>query len=166
METYLERLPAELESAIRGASPDAMQQAPPGKWNSAQILEHLYLSYKAANVKIAQCLDAGKPMATTASLAQRLSVFVITGLGFFPEGVKSPAVALPRGLPPGDVQAAIFAEIQKMAAGLDECERRFGAGTKLMDHPILGPLNVHQCRKLHWLHGRHHARQIRARLKL
>jgi len=166
METHLRSLPKELKAAIQGASAEAMQKAPHGKWNSAQILEHLYLSYKGTNRGIAQCLGAGTPLATTPTMKQRLFVWVVTGLGYFPEGVKAPAVAVPRSTPPEEVRGKIFEEIEKMVAGLDDCERRFGAKTKIMDHPILGPLNTNQWRKLHWLHGRHHARQIRARVKM
>jgi hypothetical protein len=34
-----------------------------------------------------------------------------------------------------------------------------------MDHPFLGPLTASQWRKFHLVHGRHHARQIRERMK-
>lgn len=166
MEPYLKRLPAELEAAIGGATEEAMRKAPAGKWNSAQILEHLYLSYKGTNKGIAKCLDTGKPLATVATMKHRLSAFVVTGLGYFPAGVKAPEVAVPRGIPQEEVQRTIFEEIKKMAAGLDECERRFGANTRILDHPIIGPLTANQWRKLHWRHGRHHAQQIRERTKL
>jgi len=166
MEFCLRDLPALLEAAVGGASSEAMQKAPPGKWNSTQILEHLYLSYTATNQAIARRLSSGKPVAKTATLKQRLAVFLITGLGYFPEGVKAPQMVVPRGVPPELVRATIFAEIQNMVSGLDDCERRFGRRTKIIDHPILGPLNANQCRKLHWLHASHHARQIRERTNL
>jgi Protein of unknown function (DUF1569) len=166
VEPYLKRLPAELKAAIGGATDEAMQKAPAGKWNSAQILEHLYLSYQGTNKGIAKCLDGGKPLATVATLKHRVRTLVVTALGYFPEGVKSPEVVVPRGMPHEEVRQTIFTEIQKMAVGLDECERRFGTRTKIMDHPILGPLTVNEWRKLHWFHGRHHARQIRERTKL
>jgi len=166
MESYLERLPSELEAATRGASDEAMQKAPPGKWNSAQILEHLYLSYTGTNKGIARCLEGGKPLATRATMKQRVRSLVVVGLGHLPEGIKAPGMVVPYGQPLDDVRKNIFAEIEKMAAGLDECERRFGVRTRIMDHPILGPLTANQWRKLHWVHGRHHSRQIRERIKL
>jgi Protein of unknown function (DUF1569) len=166
VKSYLKDLPGVLEAAIGGASPEAMQKAPPGKWNSTQILEHLYLSYTATNQAIARRLNSGKPVVKAATLKQRLAIFLVIGLGYFPEGVKAPEVTVPRGVPPELVRGTIFAEIQKMAAGLDDCERRFGRSTKIVNHPILGPLSVNQCRKLHWLHARHHARQIRQRTNL
>jgi hypothetical protein len=163
MECHLKDLPAVLEAAAGEASPEAMQKAPPGKWNATQILEHLYLTYTATNQAIARRLDSDRPLAKAATLKQRLAVFLVTGLGYFPEGVKAPEVSVPRGVAPELVRSTIFAEIRKMSSGLDDCERRFGPRTKILSHPILGPLNVNQCRKLHWLHGRHHARQIRER---
>jgi hypothetical protein len=166
VERHLKDLPAVLEAAIGGASPEAMQKAPPGKWNSSQILEHLYLTYTATNQAIAKRLNSGKPVVKASTLKQRLAVFLVTGLGYFPEGVKAPQISVPRGVPPELVRGTIFEEIQKMASGLDDCERRFGRSTKIVDHPILGPLNVNQCRKLHWLHARHHVRQIRERTSL
>ncbi|MGZ4836286.1 MAG: DUF1569 domain-containing protein [Terriglobales bacterium] len=33
-----------------------------------------------------------------------------------------------------------------------------------MDHPFLGPLTADEWRKFHWVHGRHHTRQIRERI--
>ena len=76
----------------------------------------------------------------------------------------APERAVPRGMSPEEAQQAIAPELQKMGLGLDDCERRFGVRTKILDHPILGPLTAEQWRKFHWIHGRHHARQIRERM--
>jgi len=166
MDHYLKKLPGELESAMEGATSDAMQKAPAGKWNSAQIVEHLYLTYTNTNKGIAKCLDGGAPLATRATFKHRVKSFVVTRLGYLPEGAKAPERAVPRGMPLEEVREKLLGEIQRMAAGLDDCERRFGASTKIMDHPVLGPLTANEWRKFHWLHGRLHARQIRQRIKL
>lgn len=166
MTAHLSHLERELDAAINGVTAEALEKAPAGKWNARLILEHLYLSYVGTNRAIAKCLDAGKPLGTVPSMKQRLGTFVVTGLGYFPSGVKAPAVAVPRGVSPEEVQQNIFPEIQKMAVGLDDCEQRFGGKAKIIDHPILGPLNVNQWRKLHLLHARHHIRQIRERVKM
>lgn len=88
------------------------------------------------------------------------------GIGYLPEGAKAPERSVPRGMPLEEVREKIVAEVQEMEAGLDDCERRFGASTKIMDHPLLGPLSANQWRKFHWIHGKHHSRQIRERTKL
>jgi hypothetical protein len=48
-----------------------------------------------------------------------------------------------------------------MDALLAQCAARFGARSKVLDHPILGPFSIAQWRKFHLVHGRHHVKQIR-----
>jgi hypothetical protein len=165
MASHLERLRRELEDAIGGASDSALAQATEGKWNSGQILEHLFLTYKNSNRGLEKCLAKGAPLATSRTLKHRLSTLLVVNFGYMPEGRKAPERALPLGMPPGEVRSKIVEEIQKMESGLIDCERRFGAGTKIMDHPFLGPLTANEWRKFHLVHGRHHAAQIRERLK-
>src|ERR1700690_4194074 len=165
MDSYLERLRQELEDAIRGASATDLSQAPPGKWNAAQILEHLFLTYMHTNRGMAKCLEQGAPQVTRATLKDRFATLLVVDLGYMPGGRKSPERAAPQGMPPEEVRHAFAPELQRMGAGLDDCERRFGARTKIMDHPFLGPLTAQEWRKFHWVHGRHHAAQIRERLK-
>lgn len=164
MDFSLERLRQELEDAMGGASPSALAQAPAGKWNAAQILEHLFLTYKNTNRGMAKCLEQSAPLATRATLKHRVATFLVVKLGYLPGGRQAPERATPRGMPPEEVLRAIAPELQKMGSDLDECERRFGARTKIMDHPFLGPLTAEEWRRFHWVHGRHHARQIRERI--
>jgi hypothetical protein len=164
MDSYLERLRGELEDAILGASTADLSQAPPGKWNVAQILEHLFLTYKYTNRGMAKCLEQDAPMVTRATLKDRFATLLVVDLGYMPRGRKAPERALPQGMPPEEVRLAFAAELKRMGSGLDDCERRFGARTKIMDHPLLGPLTAAEWRKFHWVHGRHHARQIRERM--
>jgi Protein of unknown function (DUF1569) len=164
MDAYLERLQKELEDAMAGATLADLGKGPAGKWNSAQILEHLFLTYKGTNKGIAKCLETGAPLATRATLKQRVQCFVVLDLGYFPSGRKSPERVNPQGMPCEEVSRSILPEIRQMESGLADCERRFGARTKVLDHLILGPLTAAQWRKFHLTHGRHHARQIRQRL--
>jgi hypothetical protein len=89
---------------------------------------------------------------------------LLLDIGYFPPGRQAPERVVPRGMPADEVRQGIFAEIEKMAAKLGQCEGKFGARTKILDHPILGPLTAEQWRKFHWVHGRLHAKQIRARV--
>jgi hypothetical protein len=164
MDSHLDRLRRELEDVMSDLTPGNVGRAPAEKWNSAQILEHLFMSYKGTNLGIARCLEKNRPLGTAPSLKQKAMSFVVTGLGYFPTGRKSPTIALPHGIPMEEVRQGMVLELNKMQAGLDECERKFGGSVKLLDHPILGPLSVTQWRKLHWMHGQHHIRQIRSRI--
>jgi hypothetical protein len=164
MNSYLERLRQELEDAIGGASASGLREAPAGKWNAAQILEHLFLTFRMTIQGTAKCLERGAPRATRATLKDRVATLLVVNLGYMPRGRNAPERARPRGMAPEEVQQAIVPELRRMALGLDDCERRFGTGTKIMDHPFLGPLTADEWRKFHWVHGRHHARQIRERM--
>jgi len=164
MDSYLERLRRELEDATGGATAAGLAQAPAGKWSASQILEHLFLTYQNTNRGLAKCLAQGAPLATRATLKHRLAALLVVNLGYLPGGRQAPERVTPRGMPPEEVQQAIAPELQKMNSGLDDCERRFGTHTKIMDHLFLGPLTANEWRKFHWVHGRHHARQIRERM--
>lgn len=164
MNSYLERLRQELEDATARASASDLEEAPSGKWSPAQILEHLFLTYQGTNRGIAKCLEQSAPLATRATLKDRMATLLVINFGYIPEGRKAPERATPRGMPPEQVRQALAPELQKMSSGLDDCERKFGSRTKIMDHPFLGPLTANEWRKFHWVHGRHHARQIRERM--
>lgn len=164
MNSYLERLRQELEDAMAGVTPAELGRGPAGKWNGGQILEHLYLTYHNTNKGISRCMEKGVPLATRATLKHRLATLLVVNFGYLPSGAKAPERATPRGMPPQEVLAAIVPELREMDSGLAECERKFGAKTQIMDHPIMGPFRVDQWRKFHWVHGRHHARQLRERL--
>src|ERR1700675_255361 len=138
MDSYLERLRQELEDAIGGASPSALAQAPVGKWNAAEILEHLFLTYKNTNRGLAKCLAQGAPPVRRASLKHRVAALLVVNLGYVPAGRKAPERATPRGMPLNKVRQAIAPELHRMGSGLDDCERRVGAGGKSKDHPCCG----------------------------
>jgi hypothetical protein len=164
MDSYLERLQGELKIATADTPAAGLVEAPAGKWNAAQILEHLFLTYKNTNKGANKCLEVGAPLATAATLRHRIATLLVIGLGYLPSGRKAPERATPQGMGPEEVRQAIFPEIQRMESSLRQCEDKFGPGTKIMDHPILGPLTAAEWRKFHWIHGRHHARQIRQRV--
>jgi hypothetical protein len=111
-------------------------------------------------VSCEKVITSGKPLATRASMAQRVLTFVVVGLGHMPDGRKAPAMVQPSGLPAGQVRNEIGAELVAMTAIIAQCEARFGRHVKLLDHPILGPLTPTQWRKLHLVHGRHHQKQL------
>ena len=165
MPSDLEQLRCDLEDAIAGASDNALSQAPEGKWNSAQILEHLFLTYKNTNYGLKKCLEKGVPLATSATLKHRVATLLVVDLGYLPKGREAPQRAMPRGMSPAEVRTAIFAEIEKMVSGFADCERCLGIGTKIMDHPFLGPLTAGEWRKFHFVHGQHHTKQIRERIR-
>jgi hypothetical protein len=162
--TYLQRVQDAIAEATRGMDAVQLTRHPEGKWSAAEILEHLDRTYKTTVPHLQKCLDAGQPTASRPTLAQRLAVGIVVGLGYMPSGRKAPEYAVPKGLPPDEVLRNLPVHVVDMDRVLAECERRFGAHCKLANHSILGPLTAQQWRKFHWVHTRHHMKQI-ARLK-
>jgi hypothetical protein len=77
-----------------------------------------------------------------------------------PGGFRAPAIVQPAGLPAEKVRNEIGGKITAMDAIIAQCEVCFGRRVRLLDHPILGPLNARQWRKLHLVHGEHHLKQL------
>ena len=160
MDAYLQRLQDAIASATLGMSAEDLARHPEGKWSSAQVLEHLYLTYTGTVKGCERCLQAGQPLARTPLLKDRMKAFVVTGLGYLPNGRKAPERTQPRGMLPDEITREIGLRISVMDDLITQCEARFGKSTPVLDHPFLGPLTARQWRKFHWVHGRHHMKQI------
>ncbi len=166
MDFRLKELKRVLESAVQGMSEAELGWHPvdhptdKDKWCTAQVLEHLYLTYTGTIKGFEKVVQAGKPLATHGSNRQKWRAFVVLGFGYLPSGRKAPPNTAPRGLAADQVRMGIWKKIVAMDAVIAQCEERFGSGTRLLDHPILGPLTATQWRKFHLLHGRHHRKQI------
>jgi hypothetical protein len=161
LDRYLQQLQDAIGAAMRGMSAEQLTRHPDGKWCAAEVLEHLYLTYRGTVKGCERCLQDGKPLARTPTLPDWVRTTVVVGLGYMPEGRKAPERSLPRGMPAAEVVEAIGPEIAAMDEVIAQCEARFGRSAPILDHPLLGPLTAQQWRKFHWVHGRHHVKQIR-----
>ena len=166
MDMLLQQIRDSIAAATQGMSTSQLTWHPEGKWSTAEILEHLSLTYSGTSAGCARCLKEDKPLARSPGLRDRVATLVVVTLGHLPEGRQSPAAARPRGVPAETVVADTDQKIVAMDENLRKCEERF-AGVRLMDHPVLGPLTVRQWRKFHWVHAMHHVKQIeRLRLRV
>jgi Protein of unknown function (DUF1569) len=160
MDSCLEELKQAIESAVEGLSSEELSWHPTDKWCAAEILEHLYLTYTGTIKGFAKVLEAGKPLVTRASLKHRMRTLVVVGLQHMPEGRQAPTNTRPKGLPGMKVRSELGAKIVEMDAIIAQCEARFGRNRRLLDHLILGPLTAGQWRTFHFVHGRHHVKQL------
>jgi Protein of unknown function (DUF1569) len=156
-----QRLQEQITAAVAGLSPEQLSRHTPGKWCAAEVLEHLYLTYTGTTKGFERVIAAGKPLVTGPSWRQRGQTLVVVALGYLPSGRETPTVSRPRGLPPEKVLAEIATKIAEMDDTITRCEKNLGSNSKLLDHPILGPLTAAQWRKFHLVHGLHHVKQIR-----
>jgi hypothetical protein len=161
MDSRLLQLQKELEAATKGMSPEDLAWHPDGKWCAAQILEHLYLTYANSTKGFERCLAAGQPLARKPTVKDRMKTLAVVNLGYIPEGRKAPKGTIPRGAMDEKILENVAAEIEKLDSTIAECEQRHGRHIKLLDHPIIGPLNGNQWRGFHLTHGRHHIKQIK-----
>lgn len=164
MSPELELVRRETERAMRAAQADALLRAPAEKWNSLQIIEHLFLSYTATTKGLLRTMDEGQPERRKPDVRQRLRSLYVLKVGRFPAGVESPKQTTPRAAL-GDEPLRRFNDaLVAMDATLADAEKRFGARTRVLDHPVLGPLTAQQWRRFHQVHGRHHLKQIAVRV--
>ncbi len=166
MDAYLQRLQDAIASATLGMSTEDLVRHTEGKWSTAQVLEHLYLTYTGTVKGCERCLHAGKPLAGTPVLKDHMKAFVVTGLGYLPNGREAPERTQPRGMLVDEVTREIGPRISVMDRLITQCETRFGKRSRVLDHPFLGPLTARQWRKFHWVHGRHHLKQIQGLRRL
>ena len=160
MDSYLQRLHETLASATRGITAEELRRHPEGKWCAAEVLEHLLLTYTGTVKGCEKCLQTGKPLGSKPTLRQRFSALAVTEFRYFPTGRQAPERARPKGMEPEKVLAEIGPQIVRMDELIAQCEKQYGSRIKMMNHPVLGPLTVGEWRKFHWVHGRHHMKQI------
>jgi len=163
MHPHFADLENEVVSATTGMEESSFATHPPGKWCTAEILEHLTLAFSGTVKGCKRCIDSGHPLAGKPSLKQRAITFWVLDCGMYPEGISAPKNVIPRGTVHGKAALdGLLQVIHDMDAGMQACEEKFGGKGELMDHPVLGPLAVHHWRKFHLIHTRHHMKQVRA----
>lgn len=162
MNSHLARASELIEEAIAGLSETDLSWHPEGKWSSAEILEHLARAFHGSAKALERVL-AESPATRPITLRDRVSVAVVAGLGYFPPGRKSPAMVEPKGWPPAEAVQRIRESLPQVDAAITACEKKYGSSRKLSNHPVLGPLNAREWRRFHFVHTRHHMRQIRRR---
>jgi len=162
MNSYFQRLQDAIESATRNMTAAELSQRPAeGKWSSAEILEHLSLTYTGTVRNLERSLKAGRPLGGVPTMKQRLKSSLVVDFGYLPKGRKSPEGAKPKGMPAENILGEINSQIAQLDDVIEKCESKFGKRSFVANHPILGPFTMQQWRKFHWVHGRHHVRQIK-----
>lgn len=150
---------------LTGRPRESWQQAPAGKWTPAQIVEHLALAMDTSATTFT-ARRAKEPMARRGTtLLETLGRVFTFGLGRFPPGLRAPD----RTTPPPQVDGpAAEAHFHSALAAWAAMERELLPARRhdlFVKHPRLGDLTIEEWARFHVVHARHHARQIRARLR-
>lgn len=160
MESHLQRLQNSIAQVTRNLTPEDLARHPEGKWSVAEILEHLCRTYTSTVKGFERCLQEGHPLTATPTFKQQIAKIVTVWAGVMPNNREAPPFTRPKGMPAERVVPETEAALRAMDAIISKCEEQYGRQADLLNHHILGPLTGAQWRKFHWVHGRHHLRQI------
>lgn len=161
MNAHLEKCLSTVLDATRGAGDETRTRRDPQRWSVVEIVEHLTRAYSGTAKGFERCVENAAPLATSASLRQRLQQVALINLGYFPAGRQAPKQILPTGeLDLGAVIDAVRRDLTRLDDSAARARQALGAG-KMLDHPILGALTVDQWLKFHEIHTMHHAKHIR-----
>ncbi len=164
MDAWLERLRREIAGATSELNDAAWRRAPRGRWNSAQIVEHLGRSYGTTAKMLELSLASGvPPKIRPAKLQERLLRGLIVTLGIFPPGAKAPAMVAPTSQDGPVALKRAMENLERMEVALAAAEQHWGAAAIAM-HFMLGPMKAEEWRKFHYVHGLHHVKQIWKRI--
>ncbi|OFW47895.1 MAG: hypothetical protein A3J29_03510 [Acidobacteria bacterium RIFCSPLOWO2_12_FULL_67_14b] len=159
----LERCLDLIRASTAGLSPELAAQPVDGRWSVAEIVEHLKLAYSGTAKGLERCLEKGTPLAKPTTLRQQVRAFVVVTLGRLPEGVQAPKHIVPAGgVALAELLDRVKGDLNRLDAASVLVRDRFGSA-KVLDHPILGGFSIDQWMRFHWIHTRHHDKQIRSR---
>jgi hypothetical protein len=169
MDPILQQLQQEIGGSLRGLDATQTQLRPsakdPDKWSIQQIAQHLALTYANTEIAINGRLVKGTPTRTQSTLQQHIRRYAVTTLGYFPGGREAPSPVCPPTCSPPLSGEQLTHEVAVGLVRIDQlfaqAEFLFGS-RRAISHVVLGPLSIHQWRRFHLIHGRHHIRQIRA----
>ena len=171
MHPVFEELHDRYRKALRGKDCDSCQLRPVHSlrgrepaWSMQEVIEHLLLTYRSTGALFDRYLERNSPSGKPKQMKHHVLQFLVIRCGGFPRGASAPDHARPgkSGMPPmtGEELAALMrSELEEMDAKLEKCRQAFGCQA-LAAHFIFGPLTADQWRRFHFVHGRHHLKQL------
>jgi hypothetical protein len=149
---------------LHGISPEDWHRGPRGKWSIAQIIAHL-----AAGVDLSSSVFAQRAektgMRRRSNPGQAVLRHLLLGFGTFPPGRQSPEITRPPERPDPDIVSAQYRMGVERFATLAQTWTEKRLSEVFVKHPLLGDLNLPEWIRFHYVHARHHAKQIRSRLR-
>lgn len=168
MQGWLVRLQREIEASTANLTEQDWRRAPQGAWSAAQILEHLGRSYGGTAKMVELHLGSTRPpKLRTGGVGAWLWRLLVVRLGHIPTGQRAPEFVRPTGEAGGsEALEKALGGLRRMSAALEAAEQRWGRKTPVGAHFALGPMTASEWAKFHYLHGRHHLKQLRERVRV
>jgi uncharacterized protein DUF1569 len=141
------------------------QQAPPGKWAPAQIVEHLALALEWCATGFEERRARDPMLRRPPTFGQRLGKLLVMQLGWFPPLLKAPSRSTPA---PHVDRASAEAHFRRGVERNEQLAKLLlpaRARDLFVKHVRMGDLTLPEWLEFHVIHARHHARQIRDRLR-
>ncbi len=149
---------------MHGVTGDVWHRAPKSKWSLAQIVAHLALSVDLSSSVFERRAEK-QDMIRRSTPGQSVLRHLYLGLGRYPAGRKAPESTQPSEHPDSDLMVAQFRMgVERFTTLLDTWPDKRQLEV-FVQHPLLGDLNLPEWVRFHYVHCRHHARQIRDRLR-
>ena len=154
-------IPDLLLAPFAGHGDDAWYRAPQGKWNAAQIVDHLAIAVGGSANTFASRADKPAMTRRPRSMPQVLAWRWVSATGYFGPPRRAPEMTLP-GVSPDHRDAQ--ARLREGIATFLKLERELlprRAFDLFVKHPVFGDLTLPEFMTFHVRHAEHHARQIR-----
>jgi hypothetical protein len=161
----LSELPALVLGPLEGRPDAAWEQGPAGKWTPAQIVDHLAIGLESSAARFLERGSKPPMKRRRRTPVEWLSKLVILGLRWYPTGRKAPEGTVPAS---AIGRAAAEARFRKGLALWEQAAATLLPARRhdlFVKHPVLGDLTMEEWMAFHVLHSRHHARQIRERVR-
>lgn len=149
---------------LDGVQKEAWHRAPPGRWSVAQVLSHLALGLDAVVQKLEERRDR-TDLTRRASPKQHLLRHLMLGIGRIPRGRRAIESTEPGGRPVPELVTAQFRMAIRRLETLCETLPPEQQQRLFVRHPVVGDLNLPEWVRFFFVHNRHHAHQIRVRLR-
>ncbi len=160
----LSRLEPMVLHPLDGVDENDWHRAPAGKWNLAQIVEHLAITIDMVATGFEHCVD--KPvMRRSATPAQSVLRHMLLGGGKLPRGLKAFETSLPSEAPDPELVAARFRMGVERTRELVEDWPEQRTLEVFLRHPVLGDLNLPEWVRFHYVHCGLHGEEIGERLE-
>ncbi|HEX4633232.1 MAG TPA: DUF1569 domain-containing protein [Gemmatimonadales bacterium] len=163
MAISLDGLPDLVLGPLAGKSDADWYRAPAGKWNSAQVVEHLAISLEGSGKGFDSRRDKSPMTRRPKTIVERVASFLILTVGWFPPGREAPSGSRPAEQVDRKYAESHFREgiarFNQIAPDLLARRPR----DLFVKHPRLGDLTLPEWMRFHLVHCRHHAKQIRER---
>jgi hypothetical protein len=164
VDRHLARIEPMILHPVHRLSADDWHRAPPGKWTVAQIVQHLAISIDVVAKLFAERGEKGG-MRRRAKPHETVMRHLVLGAGRIPGLPRVSDLANPEEDPDPDLITAQLRmgveEFTRLANEWPEARRE----DVFVRHPLLGDLNLPEWVRFHYLHCRHHAREIRDRVR-